>query len=126
MIFSGILLVPLNKKAVSSAAKMFEKRKTTKFYLALVRGYLNQEKPFEINIPIGKDNRPEFRKLRTCTPKSENCIEPRNAVTKCVLLERGHIKGKGLIFFYWTDFLKKKLTCGLPIIYPLKQKDVSE
>jgi len=91
---SGILLVPLNKKAASSASKMFEKRKTTKFYLALVRGHLNQDKPFEINLPIGKDERPEFHKLRTCTPNSEYCIEPRNAVTKCVLLERGHIKGE--------------------------------
>lgn len=89
---SGVLLIPLTKQASAQAARCFEKRKTQKYYLALVEGHLTQENIIEINAAIGKDSRPEFEKIRMCTESSKFCAYPKSALTKALLLERGYYK----------------------------------
>ena len=51
---SGIVVVPLTKKANTQAMQQFEKRLTRKLYLALVRGCVKEDR-LEIDIPIGRN-----------------------------------------------------------------------
>jgi len=86
---SGVLVVPLTKKAASQAMRQFEERKTKKYYLALVRGHVSED-CLEINVPIGDDSRPEWSRLRMSTPSTDpGCMRPREARTKLLVLERG-------------------------------------
>ncbi|XP_023346502.1 RNA pseudouridylate synthase domain-containing protein 1-like isoform X2 [Eurytemora carolleeae] len=90
---SGVLLVGLNKKAASEAAKLFEKRETQKFYIALVRGHI-QDPGLDINIPIGEDGRPESANVKMCSAKHSYCVKPRPSRTRCLVLERGLHNGQ--------------------------------
>jgi len=85
-------LVPLNKAAAAQAAKQFEKRKVKKFYLALVRGHVLEDK-IDISAPIGDDSTPEWHKIRMCTPAQDSCVNHRPARTRLVVLERGSYAG---------------------------------
>jgi len=90
---SGVVLVPLTKVAAAQAAKQFEKRKTRKFYLALLRGHVVEDK-IDISAAIGDDSTPEWSKIRMCTPAQSTCINPRAARTKLLVMERGTFNGK--------------------------------
>lgn len=50
---SGVLVVPLSKEAATQGSKQFEKRRTKKFYLALLRGHVEEDR-VDIDIPIGE------------------------------------------------------------------------
>jgi len=43
----------------------------------------------DINLPIGDDDREEWRTVKMCTPRQEWCKAPRSARTKLLVLERG-------------------------------------
>lgn len=90
---SGVMLIPLTKTAASQAAKQFEKRKTRKFYIALVRGHVVDDK-IDISAAIGDDSTPEWSKIRMCTPAQSTCLHPRAARTKLLVIERGTFNGK--------------------------------
>ena len=79
-----------------------------KFYLALVRGHVLEDK-IDISAPIGDkhliiidndnillagdDSTPEWHKIRMCTPAQESCVNHRPARTRLVVLERGSYDG---------------------------------
>jgi len=90
---SGALLFALNRRAAATASKVFEARRTRKFYLAVVHGRLGPDK-LQIDLPIGDDARPEMEKLRMCTPNQDYCVKPRPANTRCVVLARGTFNSK--------------------------------
>ena len=88
---SGIFVVPLTKTATKQACKAFENSKVLKHYLAIVRGHC-QENFYKINLPIGEDCRPEFKKLRVAIQGSEHCQNARQAETLVAVLSRGFYK----------------------------------
>jgi len=90
---SGIVLFGVNKKAAAKAMKMFQARRTRKYYLALVHGHVADQLS-DINLPIGDDSRPEWLTIKTCTSRHSYCHKPREARTRCVVLERGTYKDK--------------------------------
>jgi len=87
---SGIVVVPLTKKANTQAMQQFEKRLTRKLYLALVRGFVKEDR-MEIDIPIGRN--PSSDHIMA-TPDEEGCEKPREAKTRLLVLERGKYSGK--------------------------------
>lgn len=89
---SGVLLVPITKKACAAATKLFSNRDTKKYYIALVRGLLAEDR-LDIHFNIGKDLRPEFRNVLMCTGDNEYCLEPKSAETRLLVLERGLYSG---------------------------------
>eukprot|EP00088_Acartia_fossae_P039563 TRINITY_DN4118_c0_g1_i11.p1 TRINITY_DN4118_c0_g1~~TRINITY_DN4118_c0_g1_i11.p1 ORF type:complete len:287 (+),score=-3.80 TRINITY_DN4118_c0_g1_i11:83-943(+) len=93
---SGVYLIPVTKAAAKSAGKLFEHKQTKKYYLALVRGHVLNRNVFTIDYPIGKDSRPEFMGIRMCTPDYDYCQDPRDAITKCVLIETGYIDNQAV------------------------------
>lgn len=91
---SGVMVIPLSKQAVKQAARQFEERKTRKFYLSLIRGHVDHDRLL-IDIPIGGDSRPEWSQLRMSTPATDpDCLRPREAKTRLVVLERGSYSGQ--------------------------------
>ena len=82
----------MTKKATQEASKAFEHQKTSKLYLALLRGFC-QENEYEIDEPIGDDSRPEINKIRVATSQSEFCIKPRSAKTLIQVLNKGLFQG---------------------------------
>ena len=73
---SGVLVIPLSREAATQGSKQFEvkhtlssifnsffalqtpqKRRTKKFYLALLRGHVEEDR-VDIDIPIGETARP--------------------------------------------------------------------
>lgn len=59
---SGIVLLPLTKRALSELSKQFQARSITKQYQAIVTGMVKQDQG-EINLPIAADtaNRPLYK-----------------------------------------------------------------
>jgi len=86
---SGVLVVPLSKEAATQGSKQFEKRRTKKFYLALLRGHVEEDR-VDIDIPIGKD---ALCQQRMCCPDEPNCDKARVARTRLVVLSRGEYSG---------------------------------
>jgi len=86
---SGVLVVPLSREAATQGSKQFEKRRTKKFYLALLRGHVEEDR-VDIDIPIGKDASCE---QRMCCPDEPNCDKARVARTRLVVLSRGEYSG---------------------------------
>lgn len=86
---SGVLVVPLNKKAAAQGTKAFEDRRTKKFYLALVRGRVEEDR-VDIDVPIGNDSECEQR--MRC-PDEAQCVKPRSARTRLLVLARGTYDG---------------------------------
>lgn len=85
---SGVICVALHKKACSAATSAFEERLTKKYYLALLRGHVAQE-IIDITVAIGEDSDEMNGSHRMCTSKEKNCVLPRTAHTRLVVLERG-------------------------------------
>lgn len=86
---SGVLVVPLTRQAATQGSKQFERRRTKKFYLALLRGHVKEDR-VDIDIPIGKDKSSE---QRMCCPDQPNCDKARAARTRLVVLSRGEYSG---------------------------------
>jgi len=59
---SGIMVIPLNKKALSDISKQFQARTTHKTYIAVVSGLVKDDSGV-INLPIAPDmeNRPKYK-----------------------------------------------------------------
>jgi tRNA pseudouridine32 synthase / 23S rRNA pseudouridine746 synthase len=59
---SGIMVIPLNKAALSDISKQFQARSIHKTYTAIVSGIVEQDRG-EINLPIAadRDNRPKYK-----------------------------------------------------------------
>jgi len=91
---SGVVLVPLTKKAAAVASKQFEHRQTRKFYLALVWGNVKDDF-IDIRVDIGKDTSEEWSNIKMAPADSPNCCnKPRDARTKLMVLERGLVRSK--------------------------------
>ncbi|XP_013787658.1 RNA pseudouridylate synthase domain-containing protein 1-like [Limulus polyphemus] len=84
---SGVLAVALTKEAAKEAMLVFQNRLTHKYYLALLRGHLDQEYTV-INKGIGKDTRENFTHCM-CTEDKGYCSFPKKAVTQIIVLQRG-------------------------------------
>lgn len=87
----GVLCLALNRKAADHLSQAFMKRLVTKYYLALVRGHLEQDAVY-IDVPIGKLVDADWPG-RMCTVDHPDCAEPRESQTLLVCLERGQYRG---------------------------------
>ncbi|RZC32027.1 RNA pseudouridylate synthase domain-containing protein 1-like, partial [Asbolus verrucosus] len=85
---SGLMCIPLHKKACQVASKAIQQRQCKKYYIALVRGYLSSNL-LDLNFPIGRDMRvKEIEKM--CVAQGNNyCQSSRVARTLIVVLEKG-------------------------------------
>ncbi|XP_049884343.1 RNA pseudouridylate synthase domain-containing protein 1-like [Pectinophora gossypiella] len=89
---SGVLCIAKNKTAAGRAGKLFEKRETKKYYLALVRGHVQHEL-CDIEYDVGLDPltaQTSHRMLVRKTPSCKSCVLPRVAHTRMFLLETGY------------------------------------
>ncbi|EFA11504.2 RNA pseudouridylate synthase domain-containing protein 1 [Tribolium castaneum] len=81
---SGLMCVPVHKKACQVASQAIQQRKCKKYYIALVRGYLSSNL-LDLNFPIGRDNSiTDIEKM--CVTHDSNS---RSARTLIVVLENG-------------------------------------
>ncbi|XP_013163272.1 PREDICTED: RNA pseudouridylate synthase domain-containing protein 1-like, partial [Papilio xuthus] len=104
---SGVLCMALNKTAAASAGRLFEKRLTNKYYLAIVRGHLNFE-ICDIKYPVGSDQTsPDTsHKMLALTEATRSvCGSPRSAETRLLVLESGYYEDNPI-----TVVLLKPLT----------------
>ncbi|XP_045541474.1 RNA pseudouridylate synthase domain-containing protein 1-like [Papilio machaon] len=89
---SGVLCLALNKNAAATAGRLFEKRLTHKYYLAIVRGHLSFE-ICDIKYPVGSDRTsPDIshKMLALTETTTASCGSPRSAETRLLVLESGH------------------------------------
>ncbi|XP_045541198.1 RNA pseudouridylate synthase domain-containing protein 1-like [Papilio machaon] len=89
---SGVLCLALNKNAAATAGRLFEKRLTHKYYLAIVRGHLSFE-ICDIKYPVGSDRTsPDngHKMLALTETTTASCGPPRSAETRLLVLESGH------------------------------------
>ncbi|XP_068616735.1 RNA pseudouridylate synthase domain-containing protein 1 [Brachionichthys hirsutus] len=88
---SGALCVSLNKAAASRANRCFRDRSVTKAYLALVRGWVEEEEQ-TLDFSIGK-NSSEGKTHTMCIEGTEGCEKPKPSKTELTVLERGLYDG---------------------------------
>ncbi|KAM6957844.1 RNA pseudouridylate synthase domain-containing protein 1 [Aplochiton taeniatus] len=89
---SGALCVALNKVAAGRAYRCFKDRAVTKAYLALVRGWMEQER-MTLDFSIGKDTM-EGRTHMMCIEGTEGCENPKACQTQLTVLEYGQYGGE--------------------------------
>lgn len=86
---SGVICIPLNKKACKEVAEAFNKKLTQKYYIAIVRGLFSVD-TIEVNTPIGEDKRnPEVQKM--CCDK-KFYTKPKQSRSVIIVLEKGSFK----------------------------------
>lgn len=90
---SGVLCVALHKKSCAAAVKAFETRTAKKYYLALLRGLLQNE-CINIDEPIGEDKRHKQDNHKMCVASNDNCEGAREASTRILILATGLFNGK--------------------------------
>ncbi|XP_020502625.1 RNA pseudouridylate synthase domain-containing protein 1 [Labrus bergylta] len=88
---SGALCVALNKAAAGRAYRCFKDRTATKAYLALVRGWVEEETQ-TLEFPIGK-NSSEGKTHMMCIEGTEGCENPKPCQTELTVLEHGLYEG---------------------------------
>ncbi|KAM6966699.1 RNA pseudouridylate synthase domain-containing protein 1 [Tautogolabrus adspersus] len=88
---SGALCVALNKAAAGRAYRCFKDRTVTKAYLALVRGWVEEETQ-TLDFPIGK-NSSEGKTHMMCIEGTEGCENPKPCQTELTVLEHGLYEG---------------------------------
>lgn len=88
---SGILCIPLNRKAFQELWDNLEQQKSSKFYfLAVVSGHLDCETEI-IDINIGEDTRFKDTSKKMCSSREKMyCKTPRRSITKFLVLEKGY------------------------------------
>ena len=86
-------MIPLTNKSAKSASKAFINRRTIKFYLALVRGYVVQDH-IHIRNKIGADSRDDWKGIKMCSDDKDYCDKPRDSETKLIVLSRGKFDGE--------------------------------
>lgn len=84
---SGALCVALNKAAAGRAYRCFKDRTVTKAYLALVRGWVEEETQ-TVDFSIGK-NSSEGKTHMMCIEGTEGCENPKPCQTELTVLEYG-------------------------------------
>ncbi|XP_045456324.1 RNA pseudouridylate synthase domain-containing protein 1-like [Melitaea cinxia] len=90
---SGILCIAKSKSSAARAGRLFEKRLTKKYYLAVVRGHVSFDLA-DIKYDVGKDLTPEnSHRMSAAVDTSSLCGEPRTAHTRLLLLETGFYGG---------------------------------
>ncbi|CAG9577455.1 unnamed protein product [Danaus chrysippus] len=85
---SGVICIAKSKTAAAQAGKLFEKRLTKKYYVAIVRKHLKFELA-DIRYPIGVDLSPENSHKMATQTADTTCGSPREALTRILLLETG-------------------------------------
>ncbi|XP_071375037.1 RNA pseudouridylate synthase domain-containing protein 1 [Centroberyx affinis] len=88
---SGALCVALNKAAAGRAYRCFKDRTVTKAYLALVRGWVEEETR-TLDFSIGK-NSSEGKTHMMCIEGTEGCENPKPCQTEVTVLEYGTYDG---------------------------------
>lgn len=88
---SGALCVALNKAAAGKAYRCFKDRTVTKAYLALVRGWVEDEMQ-TLDFAIGK-NSSEGKTHMMCVEGTEGCENPKPCQTELTVLEYGLYDG---------------------------------
>ncbi|KAG6460964.1 hypothetical protein O3G_MSEX012333 [Manduca sexta] len=88
---SGVLCIAKNKSAAGRAGKLFEKRLTKKYYLAVVRGHVELDlADIEYDVGMDPSTADSSHRMVAVTPSSEACVLPRAAHTRLLLLETGY------------------------------------
>ncbi|XP_023940784.1 RNA pseudouridylate synthase domain-containing protein 1-like [Bicyclus anynana] len=86
---SGILCIAKNKTAAARAGRLFEKRLTRKYYLAVLRGHVGFELA-DIHYAVGADPSPQSsHKMLPVVSSASISEEPRSAHTRLLVLETG-------------------------------------
>ncbi|XP_040010462.1 RNA pseudouridylate synthase domain-containing protein 1 isoform X2 [Xiphias gladius] len=88
---SGALCVALNKAAAGRAYRCFKDRTVTKAYLALIRGWV-EEQTQTLGFSIGK-NSSEGKTHMMCIEGTEGCEKPKPCQTELTVLEYGLYDG---------------------------------
>ncbi|XP_029998245.1 RNA pseudouridylate synthase domain-containing protein 1 [Sphaeramia orbicularis] len=88
---SGALCVALNKAAAGQAYRCFKDRTVTKAYLALLRGWVEEETQ-TLDFSIGK-NSTEGKTHMMCVEGTEGCENPKPCRTELTVLEYGLYDG---------------------------------
>ncbi|XP_074648792.1 RNA pseudouridylate synthase domain-containing protein 1-like isoform X2 [Tubulanus polymorphus] len=91
---SGVLCLGKHRKGAAKCQKAFERRLVKKYYLALVRGHVDNGKDnnMVINADIGQRSDIESRTLM-CPSTHPACVNSRSALTNLIVLERGQYDG---------------------------------
>ena len=79
-----------------SFSKAFDSKKVCKYYLALLRGWC-QNNDYHVKLAIGQDSREEVAKIKVATSNSEFCVKPKSAETLISVLSRGTFQGVFLV-----------------------------
>ncbi|KAJ9586314.1 hypothetical protein L9F63_020022 [Diploptera punctata] len=85
---SGIMCIPLHKKACSAATEAFSGRKTKKYYLAILRGHVACE-VMDMDKSVGEDCSERDGNHKMCTSTDPHCVRSRTAHTRMLVLQRG-------------------------------------
>ncbi|XP_029364780.1 RNA pseudouridylate synthase domain-containing protein 1 [Echeneis naucrates] len=88
---SGALCVALNKAAAGQAYRCFKDRTVTKAYLALIRGWV-EEQIQTLDFSIGK-NSTEGKTHMMCIEGTEGCENPKPCQTELTVLQYGLYDG---------------------------------
>ncbi|XP_058509662.1 RNA pseudouridylate synthase domain-containing protein 1 [Solea solea] len=88
---SGALCVALNKAAAGRAYRCFKDRTVTKLYLALIRGWVENQTQ-TLDFSIGK-NSSEGKTHMMCVKGTEGCENPKSCQTELTVLEYGLYDG---------------------------------
>ncbi|XP_076020613.1 RNA pseudouridylate synthase domain-containing protein 1 [Genypterus blacodes] len=91
---SGALCVALNKAAAGRAYRCFKDRTVTKAYLALVRGWVEEETQ-TLDFAIGK-NSSEGKTHMMCIEGTEGCENPKPCQTELTVLQYGVYDGEAV------------------------------
>ncbi|CAG9790586.1 unnamed protein product [Diatraea saccharalis] len=91
---SGVLCIAKTKGAAARAGRLFEKRETRKYYLAVVRGHVNCEVA-DIEFDVGVDplTAHSSHKMMAKVSSASECTESRRAHTRMLVLETGLYDG---------------------------------
>uniref|UniRef100_A0A2A4K5H1 Pseudouridine synthase RsuA/RluA-like domain-containing protein n=1 Tax=Heliothis virescens TaxID=7102 RepID=A0A2A4K5H1_HELVI len=90
---SGVLCIAKNKSSAARAGKLFEKRLTMKYYLAVVRGHVAFEvADIEFNVGVDPTTADSSHRMSALTTSeaSERCLQSRHAHTRALRLETGY------------------------------------
>lgn len=91
---SGILCIPLNRKACQEVWENFETKYTKFYFIAIVSGHVDSEMEV-IDIDIGDDTRYKDTSKKMCSFREKMyCKNARRSVTKILVLERGYFNDR--------------------------------
>ncbi|CRK94415.1 CLUMA_CG007922, isoform A [Clunio marinus] len=92
---SGILCIPLNRKAFQELWDSLEQQRFSKFYfLAIVNGHVDCETEI-IDINIGEDTRYKDTSKKMCSSREKlYCKNARRSITKFLVLEKGYFNDR--------------------------------